>query len=370
MAVRHACAWRGQILIAGWRSLPDYRSTRPNPGHLIVATLNPATLAATGRASVAIQWAHVLLACTRTGPAYLGVGSKVYRVRAGPRLELTLTVPGETISSLAASGDTIAAEVGTRGKDKDALIVARSGRLVGGLRPSAGAASPELALTRVLAVRPGASAVLVAIFRPDTLDNELATYNYRDHALKVLSRSAPFEVYPCGGRLYTGLMPHPHWGDAMVLPDSLEGLPDFLALRGYSLGYAGCIGSTAYMSGTKSWRNPFTEGQHIVEERLFRYDPGSGRLVRAADSLLKDRRGLGFAVHAVLARWPKLAEVTWTLLAAGGSTVELAGSGQRFSESFDALVCREPASDISSEFPRTERNGPAVAARPQTRPAR
>lgn len=364
MAVRHACAWRGRILIAGWRSLPDYRSARPVGSHLIVATLNPATLVATGRVSVATQWAPILLACTQAGTAYLGVAATVYRVRSGPQLEPTLTVPGETISSLTASGDTIAVAAGVRGRDKDALIVARNGRLIGGFRPSAVSASPELALTRVLAVRPGASTVLAAVFRPDTLDNEMATYNYRDHNLKVLSRGAPFDVHPCGGRLYAGLMPDPHWGNAMVLPGSLKGPPDFLAQRGYALGWAGCIGNTAYMGGVKSWRNPFTEGQNITGERLFRYDPKGSRLVRAAASLLKDRRGLGFAVHAVHARWPNLAGVSWTLIAAGGSAVELAGSGQRFSESFDALVCREPASDISSEFAGIERNGPSTAPKP------
>ncbi len=337
----------------------------------MVVTLNPTTLAASGRASVAIQWAPILLACTPAGLAYLGVGTTVYRVRAGPRLEPTLTVPGKTISSLAASGGTIAVQAGVPGKDKDFLVVARHGRLVGGLRPSAGAASPQLALIRVLAVTPGLSAVLVGIFRLDTLDNELATYNYRDHTLKVLSRGAPLDVHTCGGRLYSGLMPDPHWRDAMVLPDSLEGLPNFLALRGYSLGFVGCIGSTAYVGGMKSWRNPFTEGQHITDERLFRYDPKSGGLVRAADSVLKDRRGLGFALHAVLARWPKLNEASWgPLLSAGNSAVELAGSGLRFSEFFNALVCREPASDISSEFSGARNRRPLHPAPPSPPPGR
>lgn len=167
-------------------------------------------------------------------------------------------------------------------------------------------------------------------------------------------RGPPIGVEACGGRLYSDAMPDPHWREAMVLPESLEGPPEFLARRGYYLGYAGCIGSTAYIGGTKSWRNPFTEGLHITDERLFRYDPRSGRLVRAAESILKDRRGPGFALHAVLARWPKLSYATWGgLLSVGNSAVELAGSGPQFSESYHALVCREPTSDISSGFSAT-----------------
>lgn len=138
MAVSDACAWRGQILIAGWRSLPDYRSARPVRGHLTVATLNPTTLAATGRSSVAIPWATIWLACTPAGPAYLGVGGTVYQVRAGPRLEPTLSIPGKWISGLAASGGTIAVLAGVPGKDKFDLIVARYGRLIGGIRAPEG----------------------------------------------------------------------------------------------------------------------------------------------------------------------------------------------------------------------------------------
>ncbi|MGH9542310.1 MAG: hypothetical protein ACRD2H_10550 [Terriglobales bacterium] len=190
-------------------------------------------------------------------------------------------------------------------------------------------------------------------------DGSIEALNYHTESHEtVVSGIAPGYGARCGGMLVFWQLGPRKPDDALVLPIA-GGKPVFVSARGYTLWYDACSSGVAYFAGGKGWRNPLTEGYHLTDARLFRYDPRSSRLDRATRSFLNTDRGVGFAVNAILSRWPKKQDLDVRLVAlTDDSACEIAGTAAHWQELFGNRLCREPASDIQDAFAKQEKPRP------------